>query len=934
VPTQAGNALIKYLEGLFEEGTAAKDDTGIRRADSNVRFQRGDQWPRNLPAGFPDFTLNLVQDVIQRKAALLTDSRPQLQVISSNEEITKRPDVLTTLEKVLRAVWDQVTWSEELARGLAFSEVVGCNIGMMSWDPLADGGRGDIRPSFFDPRYFVCDPAVIAATDLQQGEFCATEEIRSKASLIEQFGEIAQDAKPDGDLSSYAARNRQQGVHSPVGTNRQFRRRSVERVSSMIPRVKSRNYYFKDFKRDERGKPIFYENLHPARRVIRHAVVAGGEVLVDEPNPHWHAEFPYEMLDWGLELDNPYGASEVQNLRRAQETLNKIASQIIRNTILTNNIKVVGDSNALDPEQWDRLTNRPALILRKRQGTTIDFQAPPALPGYLFQLIQFLIKAIEMVSGLGEVTRGTASPSQSGIAVESLAVACVDSETECLTQRGWKHHWELIDDDVLYTMNPATQQGEWSPLLALNLQENYDGPMWYLRSKSIDACVTPTHDWVVDTYRKPGCFAKVHTDALNVGHRIPTGVALADEGAASTIYSDSFVELVGWVVTEGWYATHITIKKNGKRYTHPQVGICQSLTANPENCERITSCLERCGIPYHTGIDKRSNVKRWYLGLAMSRRFIEMFPDKRPGYDFINMLACKQLRILAETMLFGDGTSYGFENPSTLHSTVYGSADKELADQFQMIIALAGIASSVKPDKHNGRFFAGRHKDARYGDSLKVTCHRVPHVSLRGMCNDKQIRSEMYNGTIWCPTTVHGNFLARRNGRTFFTGNSQTLIRFQARRLEAWLTRLWTKAIALVFQHYGAKRVMRIVGAGGRIETFLWDRAALFAGLISPDELFTDFALHIAPGSSLAVAKIQKATLAMQLHKAGILPGVEVLRAADWRDPEILYEQAQKEAAEHQPPAGARGGRGGRAIGGRQRVPASFPASGPVAVNQ
>jgi hypothetical protein len=297
--------------------------------------------------------------------------------------------------------------------------------------------------------------------------------------------------------------------------------------------------------------------------------------LVDEPNPAWHHQYPYEMLDWGMELDHPFGASEVQKLRRAQETLNKIASQIIRNTILTNNIMVVGDSNALDAEQWDRLTNRPALILRKRQGTEIDLVPPPALPAYLFQLLEFLVKAMDLISGMGEVTRGAASPSQSGVALESLAIA------------------------------------------------------------------------------------------------------------------------------------------------------------------------------------------------------------------------------------------------------------------------------------------------------------------------------------------------------------SQTLIRLQARRMEAFITRLWTKAIPLVFQHYGVKRVLRIVGSGEKIAPYVWDRAALFGGIIDPDSLFQDFALHIQAGTSLAVARIQKATLAIQLHRSGLLPGVEVLKAADWPDPEATFERAQNEMAVN---SMAAAGGGGRSLNGGQRMPASFPA--------
>lgn len=587
MPAPAGEALIKYTDSLWEEGKAARDESGLKRAESHLAFQRGDQWPKNLPRGTVDFVLNVTDDIIQRKAGLMTDGRPQLQVISSNETVNARHDILDALEKVLRGIWDQVTWSEELSRGIGFTEVVGSIVGMMGWDPLADNGRGDIRPRFFDPRAFVLDPAVTVATELQEAEFCATEEVRTKASLLEQYGEKAAAVKTDGLLSSYpsGAVREQSGVRSPTLAGRPFRRRPLDRTTSVIPRAMTRSYWFKDFKRDERGQPIFVEQGRPARRVIRHAVIAGGVVLVDEPNPHWHKQYPYELLDWGLELDNPWGASEVQKLKRAQETLNKITSQMIRNTILTNNIKIVGESNALDAEQWDRLTNRPALIIRHRPGTRVEFESPPALPAYLFEMVQLLMRAMDLISGMGEVTRGTANASQSGVAIDSLAIA------------------------------------------------------------------------------------------------------------------------------------------------------------------------------------------------------------------------------------------------------------------------------------------------------------------------------------------------------------SQTLIRFQARRLEAFISRLWSKAIPLVFQHYGLKRMIRLVGSGGRIETYLWDRSALFAGLVHPDELFQDFALHVETGSSLAVARIQKATLAMNLHQAGILAGVDVLRACDWPDPDKTYERGQAEMAAKMAGLPAPGGGGGRSMSAGRKPPAAFPASGPVAAN-
>jgi hypothetical protein len=218
-------------------------------------------------------------------------------------------------------------------------------------------------------------------------------------------------------------------VSAAAGT---IRRRFQSPATSAIPRAICRHYWFKDWQRDDQGRPMRYARIQrldgttssrPLRRHIRHVVVAGGTVLVDEPNPYWHGQYPIDILDWGIETDHIWGQSEIRQLRTAQEALNRLASQILRNTNLLNNFIVKGDHNALDADGWNELSNRPALMLRTRPNTRLDILPPPSLPPYLFNLMEFLVKAIEMVGGLSEVTRGVGNASQSGISVESLQTA-------------------------------------------------------------------------------------------------------------------------------------------------------------------------------------------------------------------------------------------------------------------------------------------------------------------------------------------------------------------------------------------------------------------------------------------------------------------------------------------------------------------------------
>ena len=427
---RAEQDLIAYLEGLRQESRSAKEMTDLVDADATLDAVRGTQAP--TPRGYPAFSMNLLADQVQRKVGLYTDARPILEVISGNPTNKPRCELLT---KCLMAMWDETTWQEQLARGLALGLQLGSNVGMLSWDPLADHGKGDLRPRFYDPRAVWIDPAVTAATQLEQAEFVCTEEVRAIASLIEQFGPRAEGVRPEGAVSSYPERPaRERGVLSPGLTGPWRRRpRGQRSTQGQVPRAYCRHYWFKDWQRGSDGKPQRYTRvgvdaqgqpiLKSTRRQIRHVVVAGGKVLVDEPNPYWHGQYPIEVLDWGVENEHLWGTSEIKHLRSAQSAIERLASQMLRNATLMNNLKVVADMHALDPDQWDALSNRPAIILRKRPGTQLEFQSPPSLPSYLFTFVQFLVQSMDLISGMNDAARGSGSPSQSGVAVESLQIA-------------------------------------------------------------------------------------------------------------------------------------------------------------------------------------------------------------------------------------------------------------------------------------------------------------------------------------------------------------------------------------------------------------------------------------------------------------------------------------------------------------------------------
>ena len=124
---------------------------------------------------------------------------------------------------------------------------------------------------------------------------------------------------------------------------------------------------------------------------------------------------------------------------------------------------------------------------------------------------------------------------------------------------------------------------------------------------------------------------------------------------------------------------------------------------------------------------------------------------------------------------------------------------------------------------------------------------------------------------------------------------SQTIVRLQARRIESWIKRLWDKAIPLILQFYTTDRVKSIVGAGHELETFIFEHAAFHLGMADPKTHLNDFTLHVQPGSGLAATKVQRAMLMGQLHRLGVVPAIDLLRAAEIADPEGTLERARAE---------------------------------------
>lgn len=420
--------LIRHLDQLSEESDVRRDETHVRDAERNIQFLRGQQHPESLTPGAGRrtesqqyrFVMNLVNTTIKRKTALITDSRPQVNISSRGS--LKWRNSAEALKRCIAAIWDTESMDQNSARELVRAATVGVSCAVPVWDPSADYGRGAIRIHFYDPRNIAFDPSVTRATGLRDAEYFQTLEVLPLNWIREHYPTRGMEVEPSDQWSVYETKQSQTRaapILSPMA--RPYKKNEREVTASATPRALLRHTWMRDFVRDRQGRPMI-----GTPRILRHTVDASDVCLVDEKMAWSHQQIPGHLFDWDIELDHAWGMSEAGGLRRINYTLNRIIGQVMDNVLTNNRVRVVSDTDAVDPKTWDAVTQNPnGLYVRKRTGRNFEYRSPEgAIPPYVLDFINLLIQAVDIVTGLYDASQGKRPPGvSSGIALEGLQLA-------------------------------------------------------------------------------------------------------------------------------------------------------------------------------------------------------------------------------------------------------------------------------------------------------------------------------------------------------------------------------------------------------------------------------------------------------------------------------------------------------------------------------
>jgi len=331
---------------------------------------------------------------------------------------------------------------------------------------------------------------------------------------------------------------------------------------------------------------------------------------------------------------------------------------------------------------------------------------------------------------------------------------CVDEDTECLTYDGWKKYHELEKGELVLTYNMENERLEYNAIDDVFIYPDYDGPMVQVKSKMLDCLMTPNHRCPVIHYKqvnhgKPDRYIEkvpMVRRALELSWMDHILTTAQDYQGVNEIkgWSDDEVRLLGWILTEGMIIT-------------PHTGyarISQAYHANPEHCREIESIFSRLGLEVNVSrsvyrhSDSGSDSIRMDFFFHMPKKFLQLGLTKtKPFPRWILRFPRRQLRILLETMLKGDGSR---GHHSTTRNVFY-QKDPISLDIFQEMALKCGYTALVH---------------------YNPVCGYV-HLSKSLMSGVQSYKSYVgYRGTVWCIATANRTWVARRNGKIWITGNS------------------------------------------------------------------------------------------------------------------------------------------------------------------
>ena len=350
---------------------------------------------------------------------------------------------------------------------------------------------------------------------------------------------------------------------------------------------------------------------------------------------------------------------------------------------------------------------------------------------------------------------------------------CLSEDTEILTTNGWRGMNTICEGDEIFSLDLRGDQIVKNKVRHLFKYE-YDGEMVHIKNANTDQLLTPNHHCIIKDVIRTRAKGNIaynsydywqYQDAWRIRSQRVT-LPLAGKYNGVLEVGNLFAELLGWVISEGEY-----------HQTTNAIMITQT-SANMPYVSRIRYVLGKLGIKYtehqrvrkykdklkgdsilrlkKEKISKSYTEYKFYIGKeseGVVNKIKELCPEKRLTWRLLD-LSLSNKEFLLKGLCMGDGskakhTAFGFDS--------FYQKDYEELEIFQALLHLTAKQGWINYNPPKAQYYCSISSN--------------PNTEVQG--KHAKNRFVKYNGKyVWCVETEIGNFMARRNGKVFITGNS------------------------------------------------------------------------------------------------------------------------------------------------------------------
>lgn len=357
-------------------------------------------------------------------------------------------------------------------------------------------------------------------------------------------------------------------------------------------------------------------------------------------------------------------------------------------------------------------------------------------------------------------------------------IECADEQTEILTDKGWLFLKDLSNEKVL-SMNLSDRNAKFVSVKSY-FKSYYDGLVYQIKGKKIDALVTPNHKFFATTaikQKRSGCkwkylpisklsnysffFVPISSHCsgeIIANYKILPAVKKTYKEQSRTVRMRDWLRFIGWFLAEGSLSDRI-----GKKKWKYRIVISQSKIKNNENWKEIKLLIEALGY----NCQKEGNLGWSIYSKSLYEELVRTCYSSRPCNlcgkshcshlkkvpDYVKILSPDLISAMLETYQKGDG------NNDRGHVNFYTTSN-QLANDVQELLFRTDKSGVIhKRTRDNKNWNPCYIVSASDIDDCLVKKENIKPVDYKGFVYDVTV--EPYH-----------SILLRRNGKAYWSGNS------------------------------------------------------------------------------------------------------------------------------------------------------------------